>query len=111
VHRGPSAESTQSRERGRLRYEQALARLRHEQALARLRAAGIPTREDPEAGACKYVELRARREPDIETVAPAPGYRMEEWTGQVTARPRARPAEDRPPLKEGTVWGVPRDAT
>ncbi|MBV9773406.1 MAG: two pore domain potassium channel family protein [Gemmatimonadetes bacterium] len=66
---GPSANGTQSRERWRLRYERALLRLRE---------AGIPTREDPEAGAREYVEMRARWEPGIEAVAPALGYRMEE---------------------------------
>ena len=69
VHEGPSADGTQSRERGRLRYEQALLRLRE---------ADIPTRANPEAGAREYVELRARWEPDIAAVAPALGYRMEE---------------------------------
>jgi hypothetical protein len=69
VHHRSPADGTQSRERGRLRYERALLRLRE---------AGIPTRADPEAGAREYVELRARWEPDIEAVAPALGYRMEE---------------------------------
>ena len=59
VHHGPSADSTQSRERGRLRYERALLRLRE---------ADIPTREDPEAGAREYVELRVNWEPGIEAV-------------------------------------------
>lgn len=69
VHDGPSANGTQARERGRLRYERALLRLRE---------AGVPTRADPEAGAREYVELRATWEPGIEAVAPALGYRMEE---------------------------------
>jgi hypothetical protein len=69
VHRRPSSDSPQTRERGRLRYERALLRLRE---------ADIPTREDPEAGAREYVELRAKWEPGIEAVAPALGYRMEE---------------------------------
>lgn len=69
VHHGPSADGTQSRERGRLRYERALLRMRE---------AEIPTRGDTEAGAREYVELRASWEPDIQAVAPALGYRMEE---------------------------------
>lgn len=69
VHHGPSADGTQSRERGRRRYERALARLRD---------ADIPTRADPEAGAREYVERRAQWETDIAAVAPALGYRMEE---------------------------------
>lgn len=69
VHHRSSVESAQSRERGRLRYERALLRLRE---------ADIPTREDPEAGAREYAQLRASWEPDIEAVAPALGYRMEE---------------------------------
>ena len=69
AHHGPSMDGTQSRERGWLRYERALLRLRE---------ADIPTREDPEAGAREYVELRAKWEPGIEAVAPALGYRMEE---------------------------------
>jgi hypothetical protein len=69
MHHGPPADSPQSRERGRLRYERALLRLRE---------AGVPTREDPESGAREYVELRAKWEPGIEAVAPALGYRMEE---------------------------------
>lgn len=69
VHQGPSGDSTQSRERGRLRYERALQRLRE---------AGIPTRADPEAGAREYVAVRASWEPGIEAVAPALGFRMEQ---------------------------------
>ncbi len=69
VHRGRSAGTTDSRERGRLRYRRALLRLRE---------AGVPTREDAEGGAGEYVELRAKWEPGIEAVAPALGYRMEE---------------------------------
>jgi hypothetical protein len=69
VHQGSSADGAQSRERGRLRYERALLRLRE---------ADIPTRQDPDAGAREYAELRAKWEPDIEAVAPALGYRMEE---------------------------------
>lgn len=81
VHHGPSAEGTHSRERGRLRYERAVLRLRE---------AGVPTREDPEAGAREYVELRAKWEPGIEAVAPALGYRMEEVdTAGYGARPSA----------------------
>jgi len=81
THHGPSADSPQSRERGRRRYEQALLRLRQ---------AGIPTREDPEAGAREYVESRASWEPGIEMIAPALGYRMEEVdTAGFGGRPRA----------------------
>ncbi len=69
VHHSPPADSPQSRERGRLRYDQALRRLRE---------AGIPTREDPEAGAREYLELRASWEPGIAALAPALAYRMEE---------------------------------
>ena len=69
VHDEPSADSPQSRERWRLRYGQALQRLRD---------AGIPTREDADAGGREYVELRAKWEPGIEAIAPALGYRMEE---------------------------------
>ena len=69
VHPRPSADSAGSRERWRLRYEQALQRLRE---------AGIPTRADPEAGAREYVELRANWEPGIEALAPALGFRIEE---------------------------------
>lgn len=69
VHQGPATDSTQARERGRLRYQRALLRLRE---------ADIPTRQDVEAGAREYVELRAKWEPGIEAVAPALGYRMEE---------------------------------
>ena len=60
VHHGPPADGAQSRERGRLRYERALLRLRE---------AGVPTREDPEAGAREYVESRAKWEPGIAAVA------------------------------------------
>jgi hypothetical protein len=81
MHHGPSADGTHSRERGRLRYERALLRLRE---------AGVPTREDPEAGAREYVKLRAKWEPGIEAVAPALGYRMEEVdTAGYGARPGA----------------------
>jgi hypothetical protein len=69
VHHRPSADGTESRERGRLRYERALLRLRD---------AGVPTRADPEAGAREYVDARASWAPRIEAVAPALGYRMEE---------------------------------
>lgn len=69
VHHERSSSGAQSRERGRLRYEQALQRLRE---------ADIPTRADPEAGAREYADLRASWEPDIEAVAPALGYSMEE---------------------------------
>jgi hypothetical protein len=69
VHPGPSADSPESRERWRARYGQALLRLRQ---------AGIPTRDDTEAGAREYAELRAKWEPGIEAIAPALGYRMEE---------------------------------
>jgi len=69
VHSGTSADNARSRERWRLRYEQALQRLS---------AAGIPTRADPDAGAREYVELRAGWEPDIEALAPALGFRIEE---------------------------------
>ena len=62
-------EGAQSRERWRLRYDQALMRLRQ---------AEIPTRPDPEAGAREYVELRSRWEPGIEALAPALGYCMED---------------------------------
>jgi hypothetical protein len=82
VHNEPSADSAQSRERSRLRYGRALQRLRR---------AGIPTREDPDAGAREYVELRAAWEPAIEALAPALGYRMEEVdTAGHGGRPRAR---------------------
>lgn len=69
VHHGPSADTSQSRERWRRRYEQALLRLR---------TAGIPLRADTDTGAREYVELRASWEPDIEALAPALGYRMDE---------------------------------
>jgi hypothetical protein len=65
----PARGGTQSRERGRRRYEQALLRLRQ---------AGIPTREDPEVGVREYVDVRATWEPQIEAVAPALGLRMDE---------------------------------
>ncbi len=69
AHERQSADAAQSCERGRLRYERALLRLRQ---------ADVPIRDDPEAGAREYVELRARWEPDIAAVAPALGYRMED---------------------------------
>lgn len=69
VHHEPSVGSPQSRERWRSRYGLALVRLRE---------AGIPTRADPDAGAREYVELRANWEPDIEALAPALGFRMDE---------------------------------
>ena len=79
--RAPSADSTRSRERWRLRYEQAVQRLR---------AAGIPTRDDAEAGARDYVEMRAKWEPGIEGLVPALGYRMEDVDRAGSgARPRA----------------------
>ncbi len=69
VHVEPSANNAGSRERSRLRYEQAIVRLRE---------AGIPTRGDTHVGAREYVETRAVWEPEIEALAPALGYRMEE---------------------------------
>ena len=69
VHEEPSADSAPSRERWRRRYGQAVQRLRK---------AGIPTREDVDAGAREYVELRSTWEPGIEALAPALGYRMQE---------------------------------
>ena len=69
VHDARSGDNPQSRERWRLRYDQALRRLRE---------AGIPTRADPEAGAREYVALRATWEPGIEALAPALGYRLED---------------------------------
>jgi hypothetical protein len=69
VHDGRSANDPQSRERWRRRYDQALRRLRE---------AGIPTRDDAEAGAREYVERRAHWEPGIEALAPALGYRLED---------------------------------
>jgi hypothetical protein len=66
---GPSADDRQSQDRGRWRYEQALRRLRE---------AGIPARDDVEAGAREYLALRAVWEPKIEGLASALGYRMEE---------------------------------
>jgi hypothetical protein len=54
------------------------ARLRYQQALLRLREADIPTRADAEAGAREYIELRARWEPGIAGLAPAPGFRMQD---------------------------------
>jgi len=80
-HSGAPAESAQSRERWRLRYEHALQRLR---------TAGIPTRADPEAGAREYMELRANWEPDIEALAPALGFRIEQVDrAGFSGRPRA----------------------
>jgi hypothetical protein len=69
AHDGRSANDPQSRERWRRRYDQALRRLRE---------AGIPTRDDAEAGAREYVERRAHWEPGIEALAPALGYRLED---------------------------------
>lgn len=69
VHADPSADGLRSRERWRMRYGQALQRLRE---------AGIPTRDDSDAGAQEYVELRAKWEPGIEALAPALGFRMED---------------------------------
>ena len=84
VHDGPSADERQSRDRGRRRYEQALRRLSE---------AGIPTREDTEAGAREYVGLRAKWEPKIEGLASALGYRMEEVDVAGHGR-RASPARE-----------------
>lgn len=80
VHADPSVNSPQSHERWRTRYDQALARLRE---------AGIPTRDDAEAGAREYIRLRAEWEPGIQAVAPALGYRMEDIdTAGYGGRPR-----------------------
>ena len=60
------------------------------QALQRLRTAGIPTRADSRAGEQEYINLRSTWELDIEAVAPALGYRMEEVDRAVySARPNA----------------------
>jgi len=76
-----AADSAQSRERWRQRYERALERLRK---------AGIPTRADPEAGAREYVTLRASWEPGIEALAPALGFRVDEVDrAGFSGRPRA----------------------
>jgi len=87
VRHGPPVDVAQLPERARQRYERALLRLRE---------AGIPTREDPQAGAREYAEIRATWEPGIEAVAPALGYRMEEVDtaghGE-TARPAAFSSE------------------
>jgi len=69
VHDEPPADDRQAPDRARLRYDRALRRLRE---------AGIPTRDDPEAGAREYVERRAAWERGIEALAPALAYRMEE---------------------------------
>lgn len=69
AHAEPSAGSEGARARWRVRYGQAVTRLRE---------AGIPTRGDQDAGAREYVELRARWEPGIASLAPALGFSMEE---------------------------------
>lgn len=69
VHDQASADNLTSRERSGQRYQQALRRLRE---------AGIPTRADPEVGAREYADIRAGWEPEIEGLAPALGYRMED---------------------------------
>ena len=69
VHEAGSADSQQSRERWQMRYGQAVLRLRE---------AGVPTREDTEAGAHEYLALRANWGPGIEALAPALGFPMEE---------------------------------
>jgi hypothetical protein len=85
VNDRPSTDSARLGDRARQRYAQALQRLRE---------AGIPTREDHEAGAREYAQLRARWEPDIEALARALGFGMDEVDRAVFGE-RARAGDGR----------------
>ena len=68
-HGAPPIDNGPSRERSRLRYGHAVLRLRE---------AGIPVRADPEGGAREHAKLRAGGERDIQWLAPALGFSVEE---------------------------------
>lgn len=82
VHADSSADNPRSREQWRLRYGRAVLRLRE---------AGIPIREDADAGAQEYAERRAKWQPGIEALAPALGYRMEDIDTASSGRVRRAP--------------------